>query len=122
MAVADRDVVSDNPQPAPLFIPTDAPSGDPAVVAWHVDVTYQVLGSKKRGVATGQGESLGMKRLLNRERQIGGVRYVPAVKDVSFVAAALAGRPAAAHQGARLDPRPALAAGRQRGAAEPAER
>lgn len=86
MAVADRDVVSDNPQPAPLFIPTDAPSGDPAVVAWHVDVTYQVLGSKKRGVATGQGESLGMKRLLNRERQIGGVRYVPAVKDVSFVA------------------------------------
>lgn len=86
MAEADNRNPSDNPQPAPLYIPTEAPSNEPAVVAWHVDVTYQVLGSKRRGTASGQGENLGVKRILQRERQIGGVRYVPAVKDVSFIA------------------------------------
>lgn len=73
-------------QPAPTVIPMEPNDHPPAVIAWHVDVTYQVLGSKKRGVATGQGENLGLKRLTQRERQIGWVRYVPAVKDVSFVA------------------------------------
>ncbi len=59
---------------------------DPAVIAWHVNVTYQVYGSKRRGAATGQSENLALKRLLRRDRQIGSVRYVEAVKDVSFTA------------------------------------
>ena len=57
----------------------------PAVIARHVDVTYQVYGTKKHGTATGQGESAGLRRLLRRSAQIGAVRYVEAVKDVSFV-------------------------------------
>lgn len=58
----------------------------PAVVAWHVDVTYKVFGTRKRGTATGQGENLWLKRLLKPDRQIGHVRYVKAVQDVSFIA------------------------------------
>lgn len=65
-----------------------APVAEPAaaVIAWHLDVTYRVFGSKKRGTAAGQGESVGLRRLFQRERQIGNIRYVPAVKDVSFIA------------------------------------
>lgn len=64
-----------------------APAGDeadPAVIAWHVDVTYQVLGTKRRGSATGQAESRSLKKVFTREHQIGAVRYVEAVKDVTF--------------------------------------
>ena len=57
-----------------------------AVIAWHLDVTYRVFGSKKRGAATGQGERMRLRRLFQRERQIGNLRLVPAVKDVSFMA------------------------------------
>lgn len=62
------------------------PHSDPAVIAWHVNVTYEVLGSKNVGDATGQSENSRLRRLLKRDSQIGGVRYVEAVKDVSFVA------------------------------------
>lgn len=58
----------------------------PAVVAHQVDVTYKVFGTRKRGAATGQGENLTIKKLLKPDRQIGHVRYVKAVQNVSFIA------------------------------------
>lgn len=59
---------------------------DLSVVAWKVGVTYEVFGGKRRGSATGQSESNAIRRLLNRDRQIGAVRKVEALKDISFVA------------------------------------
>ena len=59
---------------------------DPAVIAWHVDIVYEVLGGKKRGTAAGQGERSGLRKIFKPDAQIGGVRHVHAVKDVSFVA------------------------------------
>jgi|GEM_PF-229943 len=59
---------------------------DPAVIAWHLDVIYEVLGTKKRGSVTGQGEQRWLRRLLKPASQIGRVSKVHAVKDVSFVA------------------------------------
>ncbi len=58
----------------------------PAVLAWHVNVTYQVYGTRKRGNATGQGDMLRLRRLTQRDRQIGQVHYVKAVRDISFAA------------------------------------
>ncbi|MGJ3510057.1 ABC transporter ATP-binding protein [Enemella sp. A6] len=64
----------------------DPKTSDPAVIAWHVDVTYEVFGGKRRGNASGQGERQGLRRLITPQRQIGNVSYVHAVKDVSFIA------------------------------------
>lgn len=64
----------------------DQHQADPAVVAWHVDVIYEVYGSKRRGTAAGQGERSGLRKLFKPDKQLGGIRHVHAVKDVSFVA------------------------------------
>ncbi|WP_122261732.1 ABC transporter ATP-binding protein [Ornithinimicrobium cerasi] len=65
---------------------TDAPPagpGDPSVVVSHVDITYRVYGS---GVDAQEDEESALRRLLTRGTRGMGVREVPAVRDVSFVA------------------------------------
>ena len=58
----------------------------PTVVVSHLDVTYRVLGSGRRGPAAGQGESPRLRRMLARGRPSIGYREIAAVQDVSFVA------------------------------------
>jgi len=54
----------------------------PAVVASHVDISYQVFGAGSQARET----TSGLGRAINRARSQVGTRQVHAVKDVSFVA------------------------------------
>jgi teichoic acid transport system ATP-binding protein len=59
----------------------------PIVVASHVDVVYRVFGAGRAAPVSGDEEPGALlSRLTDRSRQVGGVREVHAVKDVSFVA------------------------------------
>ena len=58
----------------------------PSVICSELDVTYTVFGARKRATTT-EGEQPWLERMLQRRKQIdvGAVRKVQAVKQVSFV-------------------------------------
>lgn len=60
--------------------------GIPTVVASHVDVVYRVFGAgRAKPVDPNEEPTALLSRLTEKGRQVGGVREIHAVKDVSFV-------------------------------------
>ncbi|WP_153397772.1 ABC transporter ATP-binding protein [Ornithinicoccus halotolerans] len=66
--------------------------GEPTVVVSHLDIIYRVFGAGRARSNKGQDDGDNaepaalLNRLTQRSRNVGGVRRVHAVKDVSFVA------------------------------------
>ena len=64
--------------------PTEAVGAKPSVIASELDIVYTVFGAKKRATST-EVDQPWLERMLARRSQVGGVRKIHAVKNVSFV-------------------------------------